>query len=70
MKLSRKEKNRMKFIRSGGTRKLHRSRPNHAHAGSGCDHKSSPGWNKMDEKQRALHLKRLAVRQGGLVEEE
>jgi hypothetical protein len=63
-----KIKNKMKFVRGGGTQKTHKGRHSHGHHGSGCNHKSILGVDKMTKQERALFIERQAGRLGALVE--
>jgi len=61
---------KIKFVRGGGTQKTHKGRHSHAHSGSGCNHKSIPGVDKMTKQERALYIERQAARLGADGEEE
>jgi hypothetical protein len=63
-----KMKARIKFFRGGGQRKTHKGRRSHGHSGSGCNHESIPGVDKMTEQEHRLFIERQAARLGAFVD--
>lgn len=56
------------FVRGGGTQKTHRGQQSHGHNGSGCNHESIPGVDKMTKAERDAYIERQAARTGADIE--
>lgn len=61
--MSYKDKNRIKFRRNRRLR-------DHGQSGSGCNHRSIPGLDKLTKRDRDLMIERQAARLGADGEEE
>lgn len=55
---------RVEFVRGGGSQKTHGGQHSHGHKGSGCNHESIPGVDKMTPSQHKLLIERQAARTG------
>lgn len=66
MEIDYKEWARAMFYRRGGTRRKHGRQACHGHTGSGCNSKSSPGWDKMELDEHVKYIERQAAGQDAL----
>lgn len=63
-----KEDARRRFQRRGGAKRRHGNRNNHGHTGSGCNHESIMGLDKMDESEHKEYIERQAARFDAVLE--